>query len=160
LRDWIGQYPGVHASATLGDDRVWTISYSDRSGQEVAEARIDDTSMTMTGLRTGPQVGWELARGEPQSYGRLANRWWVFLPLCLLFLAGLADWDRPMSLRTLDLLVLLSFGISLHWFLLGNLFVATPLIYPPLLYLVVRLAFAGVVGRARQVHIGQRHALI
>ena len=160
LRAWIGQYPGVRASATLGDDRVWTISYLDRNGDEVAEARINDTSMTMTGLRTGPQVGWELARGEPQSYGRLANKWWVFLPLCLLFLAGLADWDQPISLRTLDLLVLLSFGISLHWFLRGNLFVATPLIYPPLIYLLVRLAMAGVAARPRRVEIGPTHALI
>ena len=32
LRDWIGQYPGVQPVATLGDDRVWTISYDARSG--------------------------------------------------------------------------------------------------------------------------------
>ena len=25
LRDWIAQYPGVDATATLGDDRVWTV---------------------------------------------------------------------------------------------------------------------------------------
>lgn len=160
LRDWIGQYPGVQAVATLGDDRVWTIDYNARNGDEVAEARVYDTSMTLTGVRTGPQVGWQLARGEPNSYGRLANRWWIFLPLSALFLGGLIDWRRPVSLRTLDLLALLSFGISLHWFNAGNLFVSTPLIYPPMLYLTVRMLWVGCSHRPRRVEVGPTQALI
>jgi hypothetical protein len=160
LRDWIGQYPGVQPVATLGDDRVWTISYDARSGDEVAEARVYDTSMTLTGVRTGPQVGWQLARGEPNSYGRLANRWWIFLPLSALFLGGLIDWRRPISMRTLDLLALLSFGISLHWFIAGNLFVSTPLIYPPMVYLTVRMLWVGCSHRPRRVEVGPTQALI
>jgi hypothetical protein len=160
LRDWIGQYPGVQPVATLGDDRVWTISYDARNGDEVAEARVYDTSMTLTGVRTGPQVGWQLARGEPNSYGRLANRWWIFLPLSALFLGGLIDWRRPISMRTLDLLALLSFGISLHWFIAGNLFVSTPLIYPPMVYLTVRMLWVGCSHRPRRVEVGPTQALI
>jgi hypothetical protein len=160
LRDWIGQYPGVQPQATLGDDRVWTISYDARNGDEVAEARVYDTSMTLTDVRTGPQVGWQLARGEPNSYGRLANRWWIFLPLSALFLGGLIDWRRPLSLRTLDLLALLSFGISLHWFIAGNLFVSTPLIYPPMLYLTARMLWVGCSHRPRRVDVGPTQALI
>jgi hypothetical protein len=160
IRHWVRQYTGVTSDATLGDDRVWTVRYLDRGGDDIAEARIDDASMELTGTRTGPQVGWQLARGEPQSYGRLANRWWIFLPLCLLFVGGLLDWRRPFSMRTLDLLALLSFGISLHWFNDGNLFVSTPLIYPPLIYLLVRLIRVGWTQPLRRVEIGSTHALI
>ena len=160
IRSWVHQYDGVTTDATLGDDRVWTVRYLDHDGNDIAEARIDDGAMELAGTRTGPQVGWQLARGEPQSYGRLANRWWIFLPLCLLFAGGLLDWRRPLSLRTLDLLVLLSFGISLHWFNDGDLFVSTPLIYPPLIYLLVRLVWVGWTQPLRRVEIGPNHALI
>ena len=160
LRDWLAQYQGVQPSATLGDDRVWTIRYDDHAGTEVAEARVYDTTMTLTGLRTGPQVDWQLARGEPDSYGRLVNRWWIFVPLCVLFVAGLTEWRRPLSLRTLDLLVLVSFGVSLHWFIHGDLFVSTPLIYPPLIYLLVRLTGIGFSRRPRDLQIGPNHVLV
>jgi hypothetical protein len=160
IRDWIAQYRGVTSDATLGDDRVWTVRYLDGGGDDIAEARVDDGAMQLTGTRTGPQVGWQLARGEPSSYGRLANRWWIFLPLCLLFAGGLMDWRRPFSMRTLDLLALLSFGVSLHWFNNGDLFVSTPLIYPPLIYLLVRLIRVGWTQPLRRVEIGPTHALI
>ncbi len=160
LRDWIGQYATVSSDATLGDDRVWTVRYLDGQGNDIAEARIDDGAMQLAGVRTGPQVGWQLARGEPSSYGRLANRWWIFLPLCLIFCAGLIDWRRPVSMRTLDLLALLSFGVSLHWFNDGNLFVSTPLVYPPLLYLLVRLIWIGWTQPVRRLEVGPTHALI
>jgi hypothetical protein len=160
LRSWIAQYPGVEATATLGDDRVWTVAFDDRNGAQVAAARVSDTAMMLTNVRTGPQVDWQLARGEPSSYGRLANRWWVFVPLCVLFVAGLADWRRPLSLRTVDLLVMVSFGVSLHWFIHGDLFVSTPLVYPPLLYLLVRLTAIGFSRRQRELHIGPNHVLV
>jgi hypothetical protein len=160
LRDWVGQYKGVNAQATLGDDRVWTVRFDAGDGSEVAEARVYDTSMSVIGVRTGPQVDWQLARGEPDSYGKLVNRWWVFLPLCFLFLGGLIDWRRPLSLRTLDLLVLLSFGISLIWFVRGDVFWSTPLVYPPLVYLLARMLGVGFSHRPRHTDIGPTHALI
>jgi len=160
LRDWVDQYQGVRGEATLGDDRVWTVRFDAGDGSEVAEARVYDTSMSLIDVRTGPQVDWQLARGEPDSYGRLINRWWVFLPLCLLFLGGLTDWRRPLSLRTLDLLVLLSFGVSLIWFVRGDLFWSTPLVYPPLVYLLARMLGVGFSHRPRHVDIGPTHALI
>jgi hypothetical protein len=160
LRDWVGQYHGVRGNATLGDDRVWTVRFDAGDGSEVAEARVYDTSMSLIDVRTGPQVDWQLARGEPNSYGRLINRWWVFLPLCLIFLGGLIDWRRPLSLRTLDLLALLSFGVSLIWFLRGDLFWSTPLAYPPLVYLLARMLGVGFSHRPRQIDIGPTHALI
>ena len=52
---------------------------------------------------------------------------------------GLADLRRPLSLRNLDLLALLSFSISLCFFNEGEVFWSVPLAYPPLVYLLGRL---------------------
>ena len=84
----------------------------------------------------------------------------MFLPLCALFLGGLVDWRRPFTMRTLDLLALLSFGISLHWFNQGDVFISTPLIYPPLVYLLVRMIRLGSSHRPRGIDIGATHALV
>jgi len=75
---------------------------------------------------------------------------------------GLADWRRLLSLRTLDLIAMVSFGASLYWFDGGDLFVATPLVYPPLAYLLARLVAIGVrpVHTARRVEIGGTHMLV
>ena len=60
----------------------------------------------------GYQASWEMARGYPGAFGHRLNAPYVFLPLCALFLAGLADWRRPWRVANLDLLVLLGFGVS------------------------------------------------
>ena len=143
LQDWIDLYPKVSASAALGDDRIWTVRFYDPEDNEVAEVKVDDNRMEVTDVRTGPQVGWMQARGLPDTYGRLVNRWWLLVPMSLLFIAGLMDWRRPLSLRTLDLLVLASFAISLRFFNHGEIFWSTPLVYPPMLYLAARMTRIG-----------------
>ena len=55
---------------------------------------------------------------------------------------------RLLSMRTLDLLVLLSFGFSLIWFNQGEIFTSVPLQYPPMVYLCLRLAWIAA-SRAR-----------
>src|SRR5439155_1818446 len=55
---------------------------------------------------------------------------------------------RPLSLRNLDLLVLLSFTASLWYFNHGRIFTSVPLVYPPLVYLLGRMIWIGARGRA------------
>ena len=160
LQDWIDLYPKVSASAALGDDRIWTVRFYDTDDNEVAEVKVDDNRMEVTDVRTGPQVGWMQARGLPDTYGRLVNRWWLLVPMSLLFIAGLMDWRRPLSLRTLDLLVLASFAISLRFFNHGEIFWATPLVYPPMLYLAARMTRIGFSSAPRRSPIGPTHTLI
>ena len=90
----------------------------------------------MTEAWTGPQVAWKMARGYDGAFGRKINNPWIWSGLCLVFFLGLANLRRPLSVRNLDLLVLLSFGISLYFFNRGEIFTAMPLAYPPLLYLL------------------------
>src|ERR671935_5518 len=66
---------------------------------------------------TGPQVAWKMARGYPGAFGgKEINSAALWLGFCALFFLGLADLRRPLSLRNLDLLALLSFSISLWYF--------------------------------------------
>ena len=59
----------------------------------------------------------------------------------VLFVVAMIDLRRLMSMRTLDLLVLLSFSISLIWFNRGEIHTSVPLVYPPLIYLAARLGW-------------------
>ena len=84
-----------------------------------------------------------MARGYPGAFGRKLNAPYVWIPLCLLFLAPFVDVRRPLRLLHLDLLVLLAFGVSHVFFNRGEIGVSTPLVYPVLLYLLARVLLAG-----------------
>ena len=89
-----------------------------------------------------------MARGGPGAFGgKDINRPAVWLGLCAIFLLGLADLRRPLSLRNLDLLALLSFSISLWFFNRGDIFTSVPLAYPPLVWLIARMGWIGGTGR-------------
>ena len=155
VADWVGRYP----KDTLTDEarfdeeqgswevKVWSTYADPEDSDQIVLARVDDTSGRVTEAWTGPQVAWTMARGTDGAFGRKINEPWVWLSLCALFLIGLVNWRRPFSLRTLDLLVLLSFGLSLHFFNRGEVFTAMPLAYPPLVYLLARFAWIGFRGR-------------
>jgi hypothetical protein len=122
-------------------------AWSGEAGQ-IALVRLEDTTGRVTEAWTGPQVAWKMARGRAGAFGgKTLNTWYVWVALCLVFLVGLADLRRPLSLRNLDLLVLLGFSVSLAFFNRGEIFRSVPLAYPPLVYLLVRSAWVGFRGR-------------
>ena len=152
VADWVARYPErtLTDEAVLDEDsRVWTVKvWSSRpDAGQIVLAKVDDVSGAVTEAWTGPQVAWKMARGYDGAFGRKINEPWVWLSFCAVFLLGLADLRRPLSVRNLDLLVLLSFGISLWFFNRGDVFTAMPLAYPPLLYLLARMAWVGWRGR-------------
>ena len=64
-----------------------------------------------------------MARGVRGAFGGARiNSKPVWLGFCLVFLLGLIDRRRVLSLRTLDLLALLSFSVSLWYFNRGDIF--------------------------------------
>jgi hypothetical protein len=124
--------------------KIW----SGDAGQ-IADGYVDDGTTAVLEAWTGPQVAWTMARGSPGAFGgKTINRPILWFGLVAVFLVGLVDWRRPLSLRTLDLLVLTSFSASLWFFNDGDVFTAMPLAYPPLVYLIARLAWVGTRGRA------------
>jgi hypothetical protein len=121
------------------------VSYFD-GAKEVGQVQLDDRSGAVLEAWTGYQVAWTMARGYPGAFGRKAAALYVWLPLCALFLAPFVDWRRPLRLWHLDLLVLLSFSVSLAFFAHGRIGLSVPLAYPPLLYLLGRMLWIGFRG--------------
>jgi hypothetical protein len=111
--------------------------------KEVARVGIDDESWQLEYVWTGDQIIWQQARGEPGAYGKHANYWYVWLPLALLFALAFVRTDRLFSLRNLDVLALLGFLLSHHFFREGIVYEAVLLWYPPLIYLFVRTLLMG-----------------
>jgi hypothetical protein len=127
---------------------TWQVSYFDH-GDEVVQVKVDDRTGAILEQWRGPQVAWTMARGYPGAFGRKLNDPIVWIPLCVLFLAPFVDPRRPFRLLHLDLLVLLSFGVSHAFFNKGEIGISAPLVYPVLLYLLVRMLAAGFIPRRR-----------
>ena len=122
-----------------------------RVGDDVLlDLHIDGRTGEVFEQWTGPQADFPLTRGYSPHPGKALNLWYVWLPLVLLFLAPFVDPRRPFRLLHLDLLVLLSFGISQYFFIRGNVAVSVPLVYPIMGYLALRTAVAGFRPRARR----------
>jgi hypothetical protein len=134
------EYKGAYAGAYLKPGFHWQVSYFSKGGQkEIGQIIIDDLSGRVLEQWTGYQVAWTMARGYPGAFGRHVNALYIWLPLCVLFLLPFFNYRRPLSLINLDLLVLLSFSVSLAYFNHARIGVSVPLVYPPLLYLLARM---------------------
>ena len=134
----------------------WQVSWfsTNKHQVELAQVYIDDASGAVTQVWTGFQVAWSMARGYPGAFGRRVNAWYVWLPLCVLFIAPFLPWRRTQariggprrrawSLVHLDLLALLGFSVSLAFFNHAKIGISTPIIYPFMLYLLVRMLLLG-----------------
>jgi hypothetical protein len=89
-----------------------------------------------------------MARGYPGAFGRRVNAWYVWIPMCLVFVAPFLPWRRRPSLLHLDLLALLGFSVSLALFNHARIGLSVPLVYPFLLYLLARMLLIAF-GRGR-----------
>ncbi len=149
VRDWLERYPKkpvTDASYSNGD---WTVNVFSGAAGEIATGTVDDVTGAVLEAWTGPQVAWKMARGGSGAFGGTRiNSLPVWLGFCAAFLLGLLDWRRPLSLRNLDLLMLLSFSVSLWYFNHGNIFAAMPLVYPGLVWLLGRCLWIGWRGRS------------
>ena len=152
VADWLSRYPkkGRTTDAEFKDaTRSWQVNVWWGKAGEIATGTVDDATAQVTEAWTGPQVAWGMARGGPGAFGgKKINSYPVWLAFCAIFLLGLVDWRRPLSLRTLDLVALLGFSVSLWFFNRGNIFASAPLAYPPMAYLIGRGLWIGITGRA------------
>jgi glycosyl transferase family 87 len=123
---------------------TYAVTYIDGAqGEVLADVYVNGRTGDIFEAWTGPQAGTFLARGLKPSVGRALNRPYIWLSLAALFLLPFIDPRRPFRLLHLDLLVLLSFGASEYFFNKGDVNVSIPAVYPPLVYLLVRMLFAG-----------------
>ncbi len=140
---------------------TWQVSWfsATRPQKELLQVYVDDATARVTQVWTGFQVAWSMARGYPGAFGRQVNAWYLWLALCLLFLApfvplpwprarhpaspdraeGKSSGCRRPTLLHLDLLMLLGFSISLAFFNHAEIGLSVPLVYPFLIYLLARM---------------------
>jgi hypothetical protein len=155
------RHPGAVAYEYTKGPGQWQVSWfsSGKHQVELAQVYVDDASGAVTQVWTGFQVAWSMARGYPGAFGRRVNSWYVWVPMCLLFMAPFIPWRptrmladgrrrRAWSMLHLDLLALLGLSVSLAFFNHGTIGLSTPLLYPFMLYLMVRMLALGF-GRGR-----------
>jgi len=131
-------------------DGNWEVAYF-ADDTEVALVIVDPATGAVRESWTGYQVAWKMARGYSGAFGHKLNAPYVFLPLCAIFLLGLVDWRRRWRVANLDLLVLLSFGVSNFFFNRAEIGVSVPLQYIPLVYLFGRALWIGLRGRGEGI---------
>ncbi len=152
------KYPGSYGGAYLKGPARWQVSFFSKKGaKEIGQVIIADSSGNVLEQWTGFQVAWSMARGYPGAFGRHVNALYIWLPLCLLFLLPFIDPRRPFSLLHLDLLVLLSWSVSLAFFNHAHIYASVPLTYPPLIYLLGRMLMS--LRRPRPTRQGSRRPL-
>ena len=148
---WLDRYPTTdraHEETYDGKTVSWTVKIWQGKAGEIVEATVDDASGVVTAAWTGPQVAWKMGRGSPGAFGGVKiNNPWLWGALCVVFFLGLADLRRPLSLRNLDLVMLLSPTASLWFFNHGDVFTAVPLFYPALVWVIARGIQIGFTGR-------------
>src|SRR3954447_2100176 len=168
------QAAGGDLSSRLGQIRVrirlgsngqnqWQIDFYEPGGKDVAEVVIDDATGAVAERWTGAQVDTKLARGYRGAVAGKVNKWWIWLPLCVLFLAPFVDPRRPFRLIHLDLLALLGFSVSLFFFNKAKIELSVALVYPVLAYVFIRMLFAGfrsIERRDRLLPIAPRGLLV
>jgi hypothetical protein len=164
VADWLRRYPpkGRRVTATYEPSSqrctfgtqggCWKLRVDWDPAGEIASGEIEDSTGRVTEAWTGPQVAWKMARGGKGAFGgEKINSSGIWLGFCAAFLLGLADLRRVRSWRNLDLLMLLSFSVSLWFFNRGNVFASVPLAYPPLVYLIARCSWIGFTDRPVRV---------
>ncbi len=115
---------------------------------EMLQLYVSDATGQVTQVWTGYQVAWTMARGYPGAFGKKINALYIWLPLCAAFFLPFFPWRRRPTLWHLDLLALLALSVSLAFFNNANLGMSVPLVYPTLIYLLVRMVLLAC-GRGR-----------
>lgn len=138
------RHPGAEVSVKRKDGR-WVVQAFTRGKdrRQVVEVYVDPASGRVTEAWTGPQVAWGMARGYPGAFGRSVNSPWIWVTLCVLFVAPFVDVRRPLRWLHLDLLMLAGFSVSLAFFNDADLARSVPLSFAPLAYLAARLVYVG-----------------
>jgi len=144
------EHPGIPARVYISGihDGIgyWEVDFN---GKKVPLGEVDINGDT--GKVVHAYTGWQASNSQTRGHlAHMADSWWIWLPLCVLFIAPFFDPRRPFRLLHLDLAMLLGFGVSHLFFNQGLVLASVPLIYPVLSYLFARMLWAGFRPRVRR----------
>jgi hypothetical protein len=132
--------PGSYQLVFTRGPSNWVVNtFTGKTKRWIGTVTIEDSTSKVLEAWTGYQAVWAMTRGNARAFGRMVNALYVWVPLCALFIVPFVPWRRRPSWLFLDLLVLLGFSVSLAFFNHGRLGLSTPLLYPLLGYLLVRM---------------------
>src|SRR5438552_293600 len=138
----LGGLRQVSIDARLNNGRYIVVIGTEEEAR--AEVDIDALSGKVVKVFTGQRAAFPLARGPDSGFAaRKLNAVWIWLPLTLLFVGAFFDPRRPWRLVHLDLAVIAALGISFAFWMDGDLRASVPLVYPTLVYVLVRMLIAG-----------------
>jgi hypothetical protein len=131
-----GGNAGLVARPFLLSDEDWLVAFY-RDKRLRVQVSLNGRTGKVQFADVGREIGWpSLFHGH---HGPDARRFHKILVIAgLLFLLPFLDPRRPFRMLHLDLLAILSLGLSYGFSVAGNVYAATPLMYPPLLYLIAR----------------------
>jgi hypothetical protein len=134
------EHPGAYTLVFTQGPTSWVVNtFAAKTRRWIGTVTIEDATGKVQQAWTGYQAVWAMTRGNARAFGRSVNALYVWIPLCVLFIAPFLPWRRRPGWLQLDLLVLLLFSVSLAFFNHGRIGLSTPLIYPLMLYLLVRM---------------------
>ena len=84
------EHPDLTTISERQDAGNWQVGFL-HDDDEIVQVVVDDQSGLVLESWTGHQVAWKMARGYPGAFGRKINAPYVWIPLCLIFVAGLFD---------------------------------------------------------------------
>ena len=129
--------PPLVARPLLFGDEYWLVDFM-RGQTKRVEVQLNGRTGKLVGSWVGQEIDWPpLAHGAHGPRNRRLHKMLVLMGV--LFLLPFFDRRRPLRMLHLDLFVLVSFGLSHLFAAKGNIYLSAPLVYPPLLYLLVRL---------------------
>jgi hypothetical protein len=115
----------------------WLVSFT-RGRTERVQVELNGQSGEINWTAAGRELDWPpIARGEHFPAAKRLH--WLMIFSGFLFVLPFVDARRLGRLLHLDLIAVLAFGIPFALVQAGEIYAATPLVYPVLLYLLVRL---------------------
>jgi hypothetical protein len=152
----VAVFPGIDGQRMLG---VWAVTYFPPASHHRAGGILFDEAghVVLVADRSGAvlensgqawPIPWEMGTQNPTW--RVRDEL-VSALLAAVLLVLMWDTRRWLTARNVDLLALLSLGISMAFYDRGLVLASVPLQYPPLLYLAARLAWVGM----RRVQAGR-----
>jgi hypothetical protein len=143
VRDARHGHGRLKVNALVWDNERWEISYF--AGQQ----NLVEVDVSADGRVTAVWTGVQAASYFTRDFAGQLGSPWLFGIFAVLFVLPFVDPRRPRRLLHLDLLVLLSFGAPFALLNARHATAATWLLYPPLVYLLVRMLRLGVGRRDR-----------
>jgi hypothetical protein len=138
VREQMDKHPDAKLQAVVFGGWRWEVALmEDDQAWAIVDLGYDGRLM---GAYTGVAANSYLARGH---FNDTFDKPWVWLTFGVLFLVPFVDPRRLRRMLHLDLLVLSSFGISYALFETVRSNAAVLAVYPPLVYLLVRMLVVG-----------------